>query len=193
MKIFLSILVFLLISCKTDDNSFIKESEMTNLISEILSDTTNLKIIDSKKTLVSNLDFTPSFKPIQIEGYKITETKYLCDILEENDTLFIYNQITSKNKIDFNTLEKKGFKIFDLCKYSNENFTFEQIKNEAQRLNTINGLNYGDYFLMIKNPIFNKKRNKAVLKVNHIGSGKEYLLVKENNIWSKNRISSWVE
>lgn len=190
MKIYLSILVFIIISCETDKNNIVTESEMTNFISEILSDTTNLKIIDSKKTLISNFDFTPSLKPIKFEGYESTETKYLSDILEEKDTLFIYNQITSKTKINFNELEKQGFKIFDLCRYSKENLTFEEIKNEAIKSNKVNNLNYGDYFLMIKKPIFNKKRNKAILNVNNIDSGKELLLIKLGAKWRKTEISS---
>lgn len=193
MKIYLSILVFILISCKTDNNNIVSESEMTNFISEILSDTTNLKIIDSKKTLISNFDFTPPLKPILFEGYEATETKYLSDILEEKDTLFIYNQFFSKTKINFNKLEKQGFKIFDMCRYSKNNLTFEEIKTEAKKMNKINNLNYGDYFIMIKKPIFNKKRNKVFLNVNKIGSGEEYLLIKENNVWSKTEVSFWVE
>ncbi len=77
--------------------------------------------------------------------------------------------------------------------YTKADFTIEEIKKEASKLNESNSLKYGDYFLMMKKPIFNKKRNKVVLNVNSIGSGHEYLLEKKGNNWKKTRISFWVE
>jgi hypothetical protein len=192
MRIFAFIFALLLVSCETDKENAVSQTEITNFVSEILSDTTNLKIIESKKTLISNFDFTPEL-PIEFEGYQTTRTQYISEILEEKDTLFIFNQINSKVKIDFNQLEKESFQIFDLIHYTKADFTIEEIKKEASKLNESNSLKYGDYFLMMKKPIFNKKRNKVVLNVNSIGSGHEYLLEKKGNNWKKTRISFWVE
>jgi hypothetical protein len=192
MRIFAFIFALLLVSCETDKENAVSQTEITNFVSEILSDTTNLKIIESKKILISNFDFTPEL-PIEFEGYQTTRTQYISEILEEKDTLFIFNQINSKVKIDFNQLEKESFQIFDLIHYTKADFTIEEIKKEASKLNESNSLKYGDYFLMMKKPIFNKKRNKVVLNVNSIGSGHEYLLEKKGNNWKKTRISFWVE
>ena len=192
MRIFAFIFALLLVSCETDKENAVSQTEITNFVSEILSDTTNLKIIESKKTLISNFDFTPEL-PIEFEGYQTTRTQYISEILEEKDTLFIFNQINSKVKIDFNQLEKESFQIFDLIHYTKADFTIEEIKKEASKLNESNSLKYGDYFLMMKKPIFNKKRNKVVLNVNSIGSGHEYLLEKKGNNWKNTRISFWVE
>ena len=192
MRIFAFIFAILLVSCETDKENAVSQAEITNFISEILSDTTNLKIMESKKTLISNFDFTPELL-IEFEGYQTTRTQYISEILEEKDTLFIFNQINSKVKIDFNQLEKESFQIFDLIHYTKADFTIEEIKKEASKLNESNSLKYGDYFLMMKKPIFNKKRNKVVLNVNSIGSGHEYLLEKKGNNWKKTRISFWVE
>ena len=192
MRIFAFIFAILLVSCETDKENAVSQAEITNFISEILSDTTNLKIMESKKTLISNFDFTPELL-IEFEGYQTTRTQYISEILEEKDTLFIFNQINSKVKIDYNQLEKEGYRIFDLIHYTKVDFTIEEIKMEASKLNETNNLKYGDYFLMMKKPIFNKKRNKVVLNVNSIGSGHEYLLEKKENNWIKTKISLWVE
>ena len=192
MRIFAFIFALLFVGCNFNYEKAVSQTEITNFISDILSDTTNLKIMESKKTLISNFDFTPEL-PIEFEGYQTTRTQYISEILEEKDTLFIFNQINSKVKIDYNQLEKEGFQIFDLCSYSKADFTIEEIKKLASKLNETNNLKYGDYFLMMKKPIFNKKRNKVVLNVNSIGSGHEYLLEKKGNNWKKTRISFWVE
>ena len=116
MRIFAFIFALLLVSCETDKENAVSQTEITNFVSEILSDTTNLKIIESKKILISNFDFTPEL-PIEFEGYQTTRTQYISEILEEKDTLFIFNQINSKVKIDFNQLEKESFQIFDLIHF----------------------------------------------------------------------------
>ena len=82
MRIFAFIFALLLVSCETDKENAVSQTEITNFVSEILSDTTNLKIIESKKILISNFDFTPEL-PIEFEGYQTTRTQYISEILEE--------------------------------------------------------------------------------------------------------------
>ena len=45
---------------------------------------------------------------------------------------------------------------------------------------------------MLQRPIFNKKRNKVLLRVDYMYSGVEYLLSKKNNSWEKKKVGAWM-
>ena len=193
MKIVIQTLfIFLLFSCKTK----IEDNESTEFICEILSDTTELKIITSKNTLVSNFDWTPN-RPIigfDDKDKEITQVTFISEILEEIDTLYVHKQLKSKNKIDFEKLKSDGFKIFDLCTYSSENLTLEEIRQKASELNAENKLKINnDFFIMFKNPIFNRKGDKVYLRINYLTFGTEYLFIKENVKRNKSKIGTWME
>lgn len=193
MKIVIQTLFFLLLfSCKTK----IEDNKSTEFISEILSDTNELKIITSKNTLVSNFDWTPNHPIIGFDdnNKEITNVTFISEILEEKDTLYVSKQLKSKNKIDFEKLKSDGFKIFDLCKYSSENLTRDEIRQKASELNAENKLNRnGDFFIMLKNPIFNTKGDKVYFRINYLTSGTEYLFFKENGKWNKTKVGAWME
>lgn len=191
-KVTLVLLIGLLISCETKK----QPNEATEFISEILSDTTALQIITAKNTLISNFDWTPNHAIIGFDEdeKKITEVSFLSELLDEKDTLYISKQLKSKNKIDFEALKEQGFKIFDICKYSSESLSYEEIKLKALQQNKANKLkDYQDHFVMLKNPIFNKAGDKVYQRVNYLGSGTEYLFVKEKDKWSKKRVGMWME
>ena len=109
MRIFAFIFALLLVSCETDKENAVSQTEITNFVSEILSDTTNLKIIESKKTLISNFDFTPEL-PIEFEGYQTTRTQYISEILEEKD-LPNYIYIPTLNLVEYVKSFKNNFSI----------------------------------------------------------------------------------
>ncbi len=193
MKIVIQTLfIFLLFSYKTK----IEDNESTEFICEILSDTTELKIITSKNTLVSNFDWTPNRSIIGFDDKdkEITQVTFISEILEEIDTLYVHKQLKSKNKIDFEKLKSDGFKIFDLCTYSSENLTLEEIRQKASELNVENKLKINnDFFIMFKNPIFNRKGDKVYLRINYLTFGTEYLFIKENVKRNKSKIGTWME
>ena len=191
-KVILIVLLVVVICCETKK----QPNPTTVFISEILSDTTEIQIITSKNALISNFDWTPTLSIIGFndEGEAITEVRYLSELLEEKDTLYISEQLHSKNKIDFEALKREGFKIFDLCKYSSENLSHQQIRQKASEQNAGNKFEKnGDYFVMLKNPIFNKKKDKVYVRVNSLRSGTAYLFVKEKNKWTKKKLGIWAE
>ena len=67
MRIFAFIFALLFVGCNFNYEKAVSQTEITNFISDILSDTTNLKIMESKKTLISNFDFTPEL-PIEFDA-----------------------------------------------------------------------------------------------------------------------------
>ena len=46
---------------------------------------------------------------------------------------------------------------------------------------------------MIQRPIFNRKRDKILLRIDYMTSGIDYLLSKKNNSWEKKKVGGWME
>ncbi|MDC9722427.1 MAG: hypothetical protein PSN34_06595 [Urechidicola sp.] len=190
--------VILFISCDEQTEVLITNSDRIDFLVEILSDTTELKIIKSKDQLISNHAslIKPFFwtidKDDNIEVYSGSVIKYISDSLRVNDTIFIKEQIKQNRYFDMDKLESYGFRIFD-NKYYNEHPEIDwQTRNDM-----IDSLNIGKKsyrVLHISKPIFNKSFDLAFIRTRHGPSGQSLILEKKDQKWiKKNILSSYVE
>ena len=89
-------------------------------LNEILSDTTELKILLSKQQLISNFGsgyMLPPILPLDPKNSRktISHTKFISDTLNIMDTIFVRQQRMDNAKLDLNKLGEYGFKIFNAC------------------------------------------------------------------------------
>jgi hypothetical protein len=161
-----------------------KEIEISNkfkleFLNEILSDTTNLRIISSKEQLLTTGKLIPQMMPMHPDGGKsISHFEFIADSLEVNDIDFIKRQFEKNMEFDFMQLQQYGFRVFDLRKMRKRTGTFDIY-------NTLTEMNKGfdsHYRTIITKPVFNKQKDKAYIMVNNFG-GATYLLKKENGVW----------
>ena len=62
LKLFFFLISFVFVSCNEDkskvvNNDLVSDEECIQLLNEVLSDTVNLKLIPSKRIIISNCDF----------------------------------------------------------------------------------------------------------------------------------------
>jgi len=168
-----------------------------NFLNKILSDTIDLKIIDSKRILISDY---PKMSPPILNWYtngeelappiRVTHSQLISKYLKEKDTLFIQKQFRDNKKLNLSELTKYGFKMFDLKNHQKSDSLYKLIRKHYKKV----GLkNYGDLFLISK-PIFNKQLNSAYLRVQYGVTGYTYEIKKVNGKWEKKiELLSWIE
>jgi hypothetical protein len=196
VKFYILIFGLFLITCKEAEKKPIHISDEFKLefLNEILLDTIDLKIIESKGQLISNYNLmSPPFLPIDPKNPRktISLTRYISDSLKVADTMFIKNQFIDNRKLDLNRLSDYGFKMFDYK---------SQIENKVPSDSTwklVESLNKGteNYsFLIISKPVFNENKNLAYIQLQQGSGGDSYILEKVNGKWIKKyHLEMWVE
>ena len=183
MRKTISILSILLIcSCKSPEKGAVTISNEFKLefLNEILSDTTELKIIVSKEQLISNSGsgyMIPPFLPTDSKNSKksISHAKFISETLNIKDTIFVKQQSIDNAKLDLNKLSDFGFKIFDLKALIKKKTPYNSILDLVDSLN-IGTSNYS--FVKFSVPVFNKEKNLAYIRISQ-GSGGETLILKK--------------
>lgn len=194
LKLVLLLIGFVFISCIEDkskvvNNDSVSDEECIQLLNEVLSDTINLKLIPSKKVIISNCDF---HRWIFSEFEDYSDYEILYELLEEKDTVFIKNQIDTLDCFKTNKLKNFGFQIYNFKKVLDK-VEYDSIPRKIEEINISNGNpEFGDSFIMLQRPIFNKKRNKVLLRVDYMYSGEKFLLTKKNNTWEKKKVGAWM-
>lgn len=194
LKLVLLLIGFVFISCIEDkskvvNNDSVSDEDCIQFLNEVLSDTINLKFIPSKRIIISNCDFH-RWNFSRFENYSDYEILY--ELLEEKDTVFIKNQIDTLDCFKTNKLKNFGFQIYNFKKVLDK-VEYDSIPRKIEEINISNGNpEFGDSFIMFQRPIFNKKRNKVLLRVDYMYSGEEFLLTKKNNTWEKKKVGAWM-
>lgn len=198
MKLFLQILfissLFIIFSCKRESENYeeielVDDEEYIRLLANILNDTVNGKILKSNNVVLANKNIVHS--PIFHLG-EISEIDFLCDILEESDTIFIKNQYKDSILFDLSNLSKFKFQVYDLKK-NIEVKDFDSIQNEIKKINIENGNpHFLNRFYMIPRPVINKKRDRALIRVNGLVGGETFLAIKTTKSWKKEKIGHWM-
>lgn len=194
LKLFLLLIGFVFISCNEDkskavNDDSVSDEECIQFLNEVLSDTVNLKFIPSKRIIISNCDF---HRWIFSEFEDYSESEILYELLEEKDTTFIKSQIDTLDCFKTNELKKFGFQIYNFKKVLDK-VEYDSIPRKIEKINISNGNpEFGDAFVMLQRPIFNKKRNKVLLRVDYMYSGEKFLLTKKNNTWEKKKVGAWM-
>ena len=194
LKLFLLLIGFVFISCKDDksrivNDDLVSDQECIQFLNEVLSDTVNLKLIPSKRIIISNCDFH-RWNFSRFENYSDYEILY--ELLEEKDTVFVKNQIDTLDCFKTNELKKFGFQIYNFKKVL-DSVEYDSIPRKIEKINIQNGNpEFGDAFIMLQRPIFNKKRNRVLLRVDYMYSGEKFLLTKKNNTWEKKKVGAWM-
>ena len=172
---------FVFISCKDDksrivNDDLVSDQECIQFLNEVLSDTVNLKLIPSKRIIISNCDFH-RWNLSAFENY--SDYDFLYELLEEKDTVFVKNQIDTLKCFKTTELKNFGFQIYNFKKIF-DNVEYDSIPREIEKINISNGNpEFGDGFIMLQRPIFNRKRDKILLRIDYMNSGIDYLLSKK--------------
>jgi hypothetical protein len=192
------ILLILFISCKENvtENS-IETIEITNefrlqFLNEILSDTVNIKLLNSKNDLISNRNSLP---PPSFENSSVNkESHYISELLEIRDTLFVQKQFELNPTFSFDDLSKFGFNVFDVNSMHKSGKGYYSVLNEVNLYYKGCKECKSDCLLVLSKPIFNKNRNKAYLRYGCGSDGRTLIFSKENNVWEiEKEIDIWVE
>ena len=195
LKLFLLLIGFVFISCnenksKVVNDDSVSDEECIQLLNEVLSDTINLKLIPSKKVIISNCDFH-KWNLSNFEDY--SELDFFYELLEENDTTFINKQMENLDCFKVTELKNFGFQIYNFKKLFDK-VEYDSIPKEIEKINISNGNpQFGDVFFMLQRPIVNKNRDKVILRIDYMTSGITYLLSKKNNTWEKKKVGAWME
>ena len=195
LKLFLLLIGFVFISCnenksKVVNDDSVSDEECIQLLNEVLSDTINLKLIPSKKVIISNCDFH-KWNLSNFEDY--SELDFFYELLEENDTTFINKQMDNLDCFKVTELKNFGFQIYNFKKIFDK-VEYDSIPKEIEKINISNGNpQFGDVFFMLQRPIVNKNRDKVILRIDYMTSGITYLLSKKNNSWEKKKVGAWME
>ena len=195
LKLFLLLIGFVFISCKEDKSKVVNDvsvsdEECIQFLNEVLSDTVNLKLIPSKRIIISNCDF---HRWIFSEFEVYSDYEILYELLEDKDAAFVKNQIDTLNCFKTTELKNFGFQIYNFKKIFDK-VEYDSIPREIEKINISNGNpEFGEGFIMLQRPIFNKKRNKVLLRIDYMTSGVDYLLSKKNNSWEKKKVGGWME
>ena len=179
--VFIPIILF--ISCKREKSAIsVEKNEITNefrlqFLNEILSDTLELKLIQSKSNLISNSDILP---PPAFDVDFFSESNYISKVLEINDTLFVQKQFDLNPTFNFDDLSKFGFKILDIKsiieKGGDYNIILDEVNLYYKNCDTC-------CMLVLSKPIFNKEKNKAYLRMGCGSGGRSIILEKKLNKW----------
>ena len=185
---------FVFISCNEDkskvvNNDSVSDEDCIQFLNEVLSDTINLKFIPSKRIIISNCDFH-RWNFSRFENY--SDYDFLYELLEEKDTVFVKNQIDTLKCFRTTELKNFGFQVYDFKKRLDK-VEYDSIPKEIEKINISNGNpEFGDGFIMLQRPIFNRKRDKILLRIDYMTSGIDYLLSKKNNSWEKKKVGGWM-
>jgi hypothetical protein len=179
--VFIPIILF--ISCKREKSTIaIEKNEITNefrlqFLNEILSDTLELKLIQSKSNLISNSNILP---PPSYDVDFFRESNYISEVLEINDTVFVQKQFDLNPTFNFDDLSKLGFIILDVKSIVKKGGGYYKILDEVN-------LYYKNCdtccMLVLSKPIFNKEKNKAYLRMGCGSGGRSIILEKKLNKW----------
>lgn len=197
-NIIILIVSVLLLSCVDGNKSHktvsVENSDKLKFLNAILSDTIDFKLLTYQGIMISDFNYIAKLpKSIYQNEHKhsVTEVQYLSHHLNEADTSFIHQQIEDNVKFDLGLLSQHGFNVLN---------TKELLKNGTSILDLCDmvkdrNLYFEDEpcYVLLDKPIFNKKMNRAYMMINTPHSGKEFLFSKENGMWTKKEISSWVE
>lgn len=165
-------------------------------LNEILSDTTDLKILMSRKQLISNFGSGYMMPPILPRDPKNSEktislTKFIADTLHIMDTTFVNQQRINNAKLDLDRLADFGFRIFDLKQLVQKEVPYNLILKMADSLNAETA-KYS--FVKFSIPIFNKEKNLAYIMLAQGSEGKTLILERVGNRWRrKYELNNWVE
>ena len=165
-------------------------------LNEIFSDTTELKILNSKQQLISNSGseyMIPPFLPIDSKNPNktISLNRFISDTLNIMDTVFVKQQRLDNVKLDLDRLADYGFAIFDLRSLAKKKVPYDSILHLADSLNKGTD-NYS--FIKFSVPVFNREKNLAYIMLSQGSGGETLILEKVNGKWKKKyEIASWVE
>ncbi|MGS2765286.1 hypothetical protein [Sinomicrobium sp. M5D2P9] len=184
-----------LLACKkeTKENIVITDEFKLEFLNQVLSDTTELKVLLTKSQLISNAGFggmTPPLLPVDPKNSKktISHWKFISDSLKVSDTMFIRKQVSDNIHLDLNRLEKYGFNVFDLKSKLENNEPYSAIIDSISEGTE----NYG--ILKFNKPIFNKDKNLAYLMLEQGAGGQTLILALVDGKWKKkNKFGDWVE
>jgi len=203
------ILIFslILINCngksksKTDIDVLIK-TEITNnfkleFLNQILSDSSETKLIYDKKELISNHPLLPpSFLSLDLENLtqSISHADFISETLNVFDVDFIEKQFAKNKQFDLSKISKFGFNVIDIRSYMESGVKLDSITKIAKKYYEKNNIkNYSRVFYITK-PIFNKELNLAYIRIGHGPSGMTLIYERRNNTWNqKYKIDKWVE
>lgn len=185
-----------MISCKQKElNIEIKSEDKIDFLNEILSDTINLKIINSKNQLISNYPFFPPPRlPMDEKNptHSISHYEYISDTLKIDDISFVRKQAKSNNNFKLDLLSHYGFKILDVETYFKQKISHDSVREIAHEYNKKHDNVHS--FLVISKPIFNKDMNLAYIRLMQGYGGETVILEKRNGKWmKKNVIDDWIE
>ncbi|WP_299121511.1 hypothetical protein [uncultured Tenacibaculum sp.] len=199
MKMKLKILLLIsviIISYKTKNSEvIISNTDKARILNEILSDTTDLKLIPYQRVFISDFNFLPQL-PYMIEKEGEFETvshlKYLSHYLKEKDTLFLKKQIEKNKTFNLKMLAKYNYQILNTSELLKEGVTHDSLsKIVHERMTPLERLHNESYFLIDK-PIFNKKMNRVCFGIHRRSSGEDFVFEKINGKWKKiNSSSTW--
>ena len=203
MKItfFAFILTIIFWSCSDKKQSkqtefFIDNKVKVEFLNEILSDTTNLKLLPDQNIMISDFNFLPDlsnsiFKNNQY--VKVSQIQFLSYHLNEKDTSFIIQQIDRNKTFNLKELSRFGFRILNTSELLKKGVSIDSLSTIVLNKQTDTDRLYNGYYILIDKPIFNKKMNRAFLSINGLHSGSRFVFKKENGNWKKENIGSWVE
>ena len=193
-KILLLISVIIM-SCKAKSNEvIISNTDKARILNDILSDTTDLKLIPYQRVFISDFNFLPQlpYHMIEKEGLfeKVSHLKYLSHYLKEKDTLFLKKQIEKNKTFDLKMLAKYNYRILNTCELLKEGVTHDSLsKIVHERMTPLERL-YNESYLLINKPIFNKKMNRVCFGIHRESSGENFVLEKINGKWKKIGLTS---
>lgn len=185
----------LFLACKKEQKEDIVITNQFKLefLNQVLSDTTELKILTTKGQLISNAGFggmVPPFLPVDPKNQRktVSHWKFISDNLNVSDTVFIKNQVSDNKNLNLNELGKFGFNVFDLK---------SKLKNNEPFMSEIDSINDGteNYgILKFSKPIFNKDKNLAYLMLEQGSGGNTIILEFVDGKWKKKtQLADWVE
>ena len=160
---FLSIILSItFLSCKRDNNR-ISDSFKLKVLNEILTDTTDLRLLDSTNQLIARFPFGSYW---HIDTTKkagrptleyISHSKYIGKRLNE-DTIYIKNQLKANKNFDLIQLKEYGFQIED------NSIMLDSLKDGDIEVSAYN-LYFWDNVTSIFKPVFNRKKDELYLQI----------------------------
>lgn len=187
-----------IISCKKKSNSELINNEFKiDFLVQILSDTTESKLLNDKRELVSNFTMVvPPNLPIDSinKNKSIKLSQYISDTLNINDIEFVKQQFINNKRFSFNQLSNKGFNVIDIEKYYTNNIKWDSINkivsNYYKKNNMINHFSY----LTLTKPIFNRDLNLAYVRIRLGSGGMSRIYQNVNGTWNvKYEFDEYVE
>ena len=165
-------------------------------LNEILSDTTDLKLLPDQNIMISDFNFLGVLPKSVYQNEKYitaTELEFLSHQLKESDTIFIKEQIKNNKEFDLKELSDFGFRILNTNELFEKGVSIDSLSTIVLNKQTITDKLYNGYYILIDKPIFNKEMNRAYLSINDLHSGTQFVFTKEDGKWKKKNVGGWVE